>query len=120
MILLHQINDDILQLIIDNIALDTLFGNIDLPSLALTCRSLSRLARPVIPKHVSLGIPSPKFQLFKRTLDDDPAYGHGVMSLWRTQPRRDMPSPDQAQFLSFLLGVPIYAPLVPTSGATTR
>lgn len=44
--LLHELNDDVLQHIVSELALDFWHGNKDLLSLALTCRSLSRLARP--------------------------------------------------------------------------
>ncbi|KAE9363995.1 hypothetical protein N431DRAFT_390221, partial [Stipitochalara longipes BDJ] len=104
--LLYELNDDILLCIVTEIALDLRRGPNALFSLALTCRSLSRLARPVIPDHIFFGIPSQKFKLFKRTLKGDPTYGHQVVSFWRDVPDRNLPALSSAQLNSFLRKLP--------------
>jgi hypothetical protein len=84
--LLNQLNDDVLQIIISDLATNIWTGNADLLHLALACRSLCRLARPVICQHIGLAIPSRKFGLFNRTLDENPTYGHGVTWFWKSTP----------------------------------
>ncbi|KAE9363979.1 hypothetical protein N431DRAFT_564508, partial [Stipitochalara longipes BDJ] len=84
--LLHELNDDILQLITSE--LDTEAGKIDLINLSLTCRRLSELARPVIPRTVCLVMPSPQLELFKRSLAENPTYGDGVLRLWKIATNR--------------------------------
>jgi hypothetical protein len=104
--LLYELNDDVLLCIVTEIALDLRHGSNALFSLALTCRSLSRLARPLIPHHVSFGIPSRKLKLFKRTLKEDPTYGHKVLSLLRDYPDKSLPALNETQLNSFLRKLP--------------
>lgn len=102
----HQLNEDVLQFVISELAGDGRTGNIDLVSLALTWRSISRLARHAVSQYISLDSPSHKFYLFKRSLNENPAYGYGVVSFHRSQPSRRYSPMDQRQLNSFLHKLP--------------
>jgi hypothetical protein len=104
--LLYELNDNVLLYIVTDVALDLRHGSNALFNLALTCRSFSRLARPLIPRYISFGIPSHKFKLFKRTLKENPTYGHKVLSLWRDYPDKSLSALNEAQLDSFLRKLP--------------
>ncbi|PMD21407.1 hypothetical protein NA56DRAFT_126216 [Hyaloscypha hepaticicola] len=80
---LHQLIDDVLLHIVSDLASDIWSGKQDLFNLSLTCHALSNFARPAIPRNVVLGIPSRRFELFNRSLEEEPAYGHRVVFLRR-------------------------------------
>jgi len=104
--LLHELNDDVLLCIVSEIVLDHRRGTHALFSLALTCRSLSRLACPLIGHHVSLRVASRRFKLFKRTLSENPTYGHRVLSFERSVSEPGYPTLNEAQLKSFLRKLP--------------
>ncbi|KAF8856761.1 hypothetical protein BDZ45DRAFT_675246 [Acephala macrosclerotiorum] len=77
--LLSELNEDVLRIITSLVA--TGASKIDVLNLARTCRSMYIIVRPFIAVSVDALLPSPKYQLLKRTLDNDPSYGLEVRSL---------------------------------------
>ncbi|KAH7370654.1 hypothetical protein BKA65DRAFT_21837 [Rhexocercosporidium sp. MPI-PUGE-AT-0058] len=82
--LLIDLHQEIIDLVIDFLGLSG--EPRDLCGLALSCRTLHRSARSAVPKFLSLYRPSVQFDLFQRTLDEDPTYGNGVRSLTLHRP----------------------------------
>lgn len=76
--LLLDLNEDVLRIIT---SLVTSTAQIDVLNLARTCRSLHRIVRLFVVASINVNLPSPRYHLLKRTLDNDPSYGLEVRSL---------------------------------------
>jgi hypothetical protein len=101
---LHELSDDVLRLIISELDTDT--GKNDLISLALTCRRLSQFARHAITRNVKLIMPSRQFELFVRSLAENPTYGDGVLWLWKITSNAPPWAPLRPEFRHLLCKLP--------------
>jgi hypothetical protein len=77
--LLNDLDLDVLRVLAGFVAQSRKVA--DILNLALTCRHLYTASRSFIPSHLRLGIPSTTFDLFQRSLAEDPTYGLGVYAL---------------------------------------
>ena len=100
---LNELNDDVLRLIIT--FLDSSgYDRSNILSLALTCHRLHRLANNFIPRAVSLIIPSLKFSLLRRCMNEDLAYGQKILELGIQKYHSSAIT--QSEFHSFLQNTP--------------
>ncbi|CZR65780.1 uncharacterized protein PAC_15680 [Phialocephala subalpina] len=103
--LLQEINTDILRDIASSLASSPNTTSIDILSLAQTCRSLYAVARHFVPSSLYLEIPSSKYQLLKRMLNENPTYGLGVRSL-NIQASKTTQESTRTQVFEFLQKLP--------------
>lgn len=79
--MLHELPEDILQVIVD--FLDGYPESCQVRKVALVCRALNKVAGPRVPEvlHLQLFTDSKNFDLFQRSLNENPAYRLGVRSI---------------------------------------
>ncbi|CZR65753.1 uncharacterized protein PAC_15653 [Phialocephala subalpina] len=73
--LVYELDEDVLRIIVYLLS----SRRIDVVHLALTCRALYAIAKR--PNHLEIKLGSPQLQLLKRTLHENPGYGHLVQTL---------------------------------------